>query len=179
MDDINFKAIYVWMSPLAEVQYNKICAKFYGQIQVLYVWGCMYFICLRLITLLKLSEVCCSSKPDRNKQTINLPVMSALKGTCIAWVKSNYTVLSMHFLLGKIHWTPQNPSSCVQIADLCRSWAGHIRILQNMIAHAGQGIRRVSIRCFMCRTLTKQGKQGKHWHWSMINQIEMTLTWFS
>lgn len=147
-----------------------------------FVFECLSFICLRHIRLLELSEVGCCSKPDKNKQTINLPAISALKGTSIACVKAKCTALSKHlteFLLGKVHWTAQNPSSCVQIAELSRSWAGHIRILQNKIAHAGQEIRKVSILCCIRRTVTKQGEQGKHWHWSMINQIEMTVTWSS
>lgn len=131
MDNIHFKAFYVWMSPLAEVQYNKIYAK------CLCVWVntgalyfCMYLACVRLIVLRKLSKVCHCSRPDWNKQTINLPVMPDLKGTRIAWVKSSCTVLSVcliEFLLVKMRWTPQNPSSCVQIADLCSTWFGRHR----------------------------------------------------
>lgn len=74
----------------------------------------------------------------------------------------------------------KSPSSCAQIADLCSTWFWRHRYecSKNKIAHAGTEIR-VCMLCRMYRIVTNQGTRKVPRNWSMFNQIEMTLMWFS
>lgn len=167
MDNFNFKAVYVWMNPLAEAQHTA-SAKFTGKHWLLGECACCF---LRLLHYWRFQK-------GVDAANLIVPVMSALKGTCIARVKPNFTVLFMHvtdFLLRKIHCTLQNPPSSVQVEDVCQCQAAQIKLLQDKIAHAGQEIKRVSTLGCMCRTVTKQEEQRKHWHWCMINPIKMIV----